>query len=124
MGNKNDNGNPTTTVAKAGVDDVFKLVGFSKFVRTNLKLNRFGVKRFQHVEFWCGDTTNTTGRFFWGLDMPLVAEFDLSTRNLSHASYLLRSSDLCFLFTAAYSPTITSARDSAPSIPLITLKKW
>ena len=117
MGNENDNGNPTTTTEKAGVDDVFKLVGFSKFVRTNPKSDRFGVKRFHHVEFWCGDATNTAGRFSWGLGMPLVAKSDLSTGNLSHASYLLRSGDLRFLFTAAYSPAIASAGDSAPSIP-------
>ena len=117
MGNENNNVNPTTTTTNAGVDDVFKLVGFSKFVRTNPKSDRFRGKRFHHVEFWCGDATNTVGRFSWGLGMPLISKFDLSTENLSHTSYLLRSGDRLFFFTAAYSPAIGSARDSTPFVP-------
>ncbi|KAF3787495.1 4-hydroxyphenylpyruvate dioxygenase [Nymphaea thermarum] len=31
----------------------FKLVGFKNFVWTNPRSNRFDVKRFHHVEFWC-----------------------------------------------------------------------
>lgn len=97
----------------------FKLVGFSKFVRTNPKSDRFGVRRFHHVEFWCGDATNTARRFSWGLGMPLVAKSDLSTGNQIHASYLLRSGDLRFLFTAPYSPSIaaTAATAAANQIP-------
>lgn len=40
--------------------------------------------------------------------MPIVAKSDLSTGNATHASYLLRSGDLNFLFTAPYSPSIAS----------------
>ncbi|XP_062105716.1 4-hydroxyphenylpyruvate dioxygenase-like [Humulus lupulus] len=108
MGIVNDN-------VTAGED--FKLVGFSKFVRTNPKSDRFSVKRFHHVEFWCGDATNTSRRFSWGLGMPLVAKSDLSTGNFSHASYLLRSGDLQFLFTAPYSPSIATDSTSSASIP-------
>ncbi|POO01193.1 4-hydroxyphenylpyruvate dioxygenase [Trema orientale] len=107
MANQNDNANATA----AG----FKLVGFSKFVRTNPRSDRFGVRRFHHVEFWCGDATNTARRFSWGLGMPLVAKSDLSTGNLSHASYLLRSGDLRFIFTAPYSPSIAAAGATADS---------
>ncbi|KAF9596530.1 hypothetical protein IFM89_012261 [Coptis chinensis] len=38
--------------------------------------------------------------------MPMVAKSDLSTGNMVHASYLLRSGELNFLFTAPYSPSI------------------
>nr|BAH10638.1 4-hydroxyphenylpyruvate dioxygenase [Hevea brasiliensis] len=86
----------------------FKLLGFSNFVRTNPRSDLFKVKRFHHVEFWCTDATNTACRFSWGLGMPFVAKSDLSTGNVTHASYLLRSGDLSFLFTAPYSPTIAS----------------
>lgn len=95
----------------------FKLVGYSNFVRFNPKSDRFQVKRFHHVEFWCADATNTARRFSWGLGMPIVAKSDLSTGNQMHASYLLRSGELCFLFTAPYSPTLspTSTTATIPS---------
>ncbi|KAJ8749314.1 hypothetical protein K2173_018797 [Erythroxylum novogranatense] len=95
----------------------FKLVGFKNFVRTNPRSDRFKVKRFHHVEFWCSDATNTARRFSWGLGMPLVAKSDLSTGNHTHASYLLRSGDLCFLFTAPYSPSIADTNTPTASIP-------
>ncbi|KAK6919776.1 Glyoxalase/fosfomycin resistance/dioxygenase domain [Dillenia turbinata] len=96
----------------------FKLVGFSKFVRANPKSDRFVVRRFHHIEFWCADATNTARRFSWGLGMPIVAKSDLSTGNSIHASYLLRSGDLHFLFTAPYSPSISASESSSSaSIP-------
>lgn len=94
----------------------FKLVGFNKFVRTNPKSDHFKVKRFHHIEFWCGDATNTCRRFSWGLGMPVVAKSDLSTGNSFHASYLIRSGHLNFLFTAPYSPS-TAAPTCSPTIP-------
>ncbi|XAR52811.1 4-hydroxyphenylpyruvate dioxygenase [Bertholletia excelsa] len=97
--------------SKTNEETGFKLVGFSNFVRTNPRSDRFRVKRFHHVEFWCTDATNTARRFSWGLGMPMVAKSDLSTGNLTHASYLIRSGDLCFLFTAPYSPTIAVAEN-------------
>lgn len=103
-------------IENSATNSDFKLVGFSNFVRSNPRSDRFKVKRFHHVEFWCGDATNTARRFSWGLGMPLVAKSDLSTGNQAHASYLLRSGDLCFLFTAPYSPSIAAPRSSA-SIP-------
>ncbi|KAM1010631.1 hypothetical protein ACFX2C_046086 [Malus domestica] len=45
--------------------------------------------------------------------MPMVAKSDLSTDNQTHASYLLRSGDLVFLFTAPYSPILTRTADPA-----------
>lgn len=97
------------------VAGAFKLLGFKNFVRDNPKSDLFTVKRFHHVEFWCGDATNTARRFSWGLGMPIVAKSDLSTGNSVHASYLLRSGDLNFLFTAPYSSTM--ANPSSASVP-------
>ncbi|RDX99375.1 4-hydroxyphenylpyruvate dioxygenase, partial [Mucuna pruriens] len=97
------------TKAQTEAQTGFKLVGFEKFVRTNPKSDRFQVNRFHHIEFWCTDATNAACRFSWGLGMPIVAKSDLSTGNLIHASYLLRSGDLSFLFSAPYSPTISAA---------------
>ncbi|KAK9924138.1 hypothetical protein M0R45_032525 [Rubus argutus] len=100
-------------------DNQFKLVGFSNFVRTNPRSDRFNVNRFHHIEFWCTDATNCALRFSWGLGMPMVAKSDLSTGNQTHASYLLRSGDLSFLFTAPYSPTLADPvqPNSTASIP-------
>ncbi|KAF5207269.1 4-hydroxyphenylpyruvate dioxygenase [Thalictrum thalictroides] len=85
----------------------FKLVGFTNFKPAiNPKSDRFRVKNFHHIEFWCTDATNSAHRFSWGLGMPIVSKSDLSTGNMVHASYLLRSGELNFLFTAPYSPSI------------------
>ncbi|MBA0634233.1 hypothetical protein Godav_028808, partial [Gossypium davidsonii] len=99
---------------QSGSGNDFKLVGFSNFVRSNPKSDRFTVKRFHHIEFWCTDATNVARRFSWGLGMQFVAKSDLSTGNLNHASYLLRSGDLNFLFTAPYSPSIAVAQNLSP----------
>ncbi|XP_060187504.1 4-hydroxyphenylpyruvate dioxygenase [Lycium barbarum] len=102
--------------------DRFKLVGFKNFTRTNPHSDLFTIKRFHHIEFWCGDATNTARRFSWGLGIPIVAKSDLSTGNSIHASYLLHSSQLNFLFTAPYSPTIsTTAHASSASIPAFSV---
>ncbi|KAK9088130.1 hypothetical protein Scep_027212 [Stephania cephalantha] len=93
----------------------FKLVGHSRFVRSNPRSDRFGVKGFHHVEFWCTDATNVSRRFSWGLGLPLVAKSDLSTGNSVHASYLLRSHHLRFLFSAPYYFTTSSSSASIPS---------
>ncbi|CAI0461219.1 unnamed protein product [Linum tenue] len=106
--------NPTAPAAAMGkatapsspAAPTFNLVGFSNFVRANPRSDRFKVKRFHHIEFWSTDSTNTSRRFSWGLGMPIVAKSDLSTGNVTHASYLLRSGDLRFLFTSPYSPSI------------------
>ncbi|GMY13985.1 4-hydroxyphenylpyruvate dioxygenase [Fagus crenata] len=47
--------------------------------------------------------------------MPIVAKSDLSTSNLTHASYLLRSSQLSFLFTAPYSPSLATMENMGPT---------
>ncbi|KAI8548202.1 hypothetical protein RHMOL_Rhmol07G0254700 [Rhododendron molle] len=108
MGKESDSNTKTSA-------DEFKLVGFNNFVRFNPRSDRFTVLRFHHIEFWCTDATNAARRFSWGLGMPIVLKSDLSTGNHSHASYLLRSGSLNFLFTAPYSPALAAASDNANS---------
>ncbi|ERN14876.1 hypothetical protein AMTR_s00032p00156270 [Amborella trichopoda] len=79
-----------------------KLVGFKNFVRSNPKTDRIPPTKFHHIEFWCSDATNTSGRFQNALLMPLNAKSDLSTGNSVYSSYVLRSHDLIFAFTAPY----------------------
>eukprot|EP00775_Hariotina_reticulata_P005049 gene5049-5290_t len=80
-----------------------KLVGHANFVRHNPRSDKFAVQKFHHIEFWCADATNTFKRFQHGLGMTLVAKSDHSTGNSKYATYVLRSNDLVFSFTAPYS---------------------
>ncbi|GJV18747.1 4-hydroxyphenylpyruvate dioxygenase [Tanacetum coccineum] len=77
----------------------------------------FSVRRFHHVEFWCSDATTTSSRFSLALGMPIVAKSDLSTGNTTHASYVLGSGQLFFLFTAPYSANISKTTSANASIP-------
>ncbi|OIT01325.1 PREDICTED: 4-hydroxyphenylpyruvate dioxygenase [Nicotiana attenuata] len=122
-----------TTTSAAAADDSselttnFKLVGFKNFIRTNPRSDFFSVKSFHHIEFWCGDATNTARRFSWSLGMPIAAKSDLSTGNSVHASYLLRpvSGSLQFLFTAPYSPSISTPSSAAiPSFSTSTHRSF
>jgi 4-hydroxyphenylpyruvate dioxygenase len=117
---KESKSNTTNGAAPAPAAGEFKLVGFSNFVRLNPKSDRFKVIKFHHLEFWCTDATNAARRFSWGLGMPMVSKSDLSTGNLTHASYLLRSGQLNFLFTAPYSPTITTPNNSTATASIPT----
>lgn len=90
------------------------LVGFGRFQRHNPMTERFKVLRFHHVEFWCGDATNTWKRFGWGLGMHLVAKSDQTTGNQAYASYVLRSHQLVMAFTAPYSSKTDQAGSRAP----------
>ncbi|CAA7405449.1 unnamed protein product [Spirodela intermedia] len=94
---------PQVADGGAGEEEEFRLVGYSKFVRKNPRSDRFSVRGFHHVEFWCADATNVSRRFSFGLGMAIAARSDLSTGNPVHASYLLQSGDLRFLFSAPYS---------------------
>ncbi|KAI3932734.1 hypothetical protein MKW92_028000 [Papaver armeniacum] len=102
-------------------DGSFKLVGHGNFTRTNPRSDRFQVKKFHHVEFWCSDATNAAKRFSYGLGIPIIEKSDLSTGNMAHASYLLHSGDLKILFTAPYSPSVAEilrhATSGTASIP-------
>lgn len=115
MGKEAENVRAPAEAADGGSESEFKLKGFKNFVRTNPKSDRFKVKRFHHIEYWCTDATNAARRFSWGLGMPIVAKSDLSTGNMTHGSYLLRSGQLCFLFTAPYSPSIAAGENLSPA---------
>lgn len=79
-----------------------RLVGAAHFKRENPMSDRFGVEKFHHIEYYCGDANSTYRRWSVGLGMELVAKSDNSTGNSKYASYVLRSRDLVFVFTAPY----------------------
>nr|CAB3448959.1 unnamed protein product [Digitaria exilis] len=107
----------TGGVAPAGAEQAaFRLVGNRNFVRVNPRSDRFGALAFHHVELWCADAASAAGRFSFGLGAPLAARSDLSTGNSAHASLLLRSGSLAFLFTAPYAAAdAAAATASLPS---------
>jgi len=78
------------------------LAGFANFKRENPMSDKFDVKKFHHLEFYCGDALNTYKRFMLALGMEFIAKTDLSTGNNRYCSYVLRSGDLTFSFTSAY----------------------
>ena len=71
----------------------------------NIFTDKIAVKKFHHVEFYCGDATNAYKRFLVGLGMEFISKSDQSTGNIEHASYVLRSGDMNMIFTAPYSVT-------------------
>lgn len=81
-----------------------KLVGFEAFKlnRANPMTDKFEILRFHSLEFYCSDATNTSRRFTWGLGMSQVAKSDLSTKNKEYASYVIKSNELVFAFSAPY----------------------
>lgn len=120
-----------------------QLVGYDGFKRQNPKSDRFNVIGFDHVEFWCGDATNTSQRYIsdyilhynfligyrslntslqsehrfgFGLGMTLIARSDQGTGNQHFASYVMNSQDITFVFTAPYSTT-TNKKDSTSPMP-------
>ncbi len=95
-----------------------RLVGAQNFVRHNPRTDRFHVKGFHSIEFWCSDATNTFKRFQHGLGMPLVAKSDQSTGNTVFASYVCKSNDLVFTFTAPYSRKATELSGQPLASPL------
>ncbi|XP_040376432.1 4-hydroxyphenylpyruvate dioxygenase [Oryza brachyantha] len=97
---------PTATATGGAVSAAdnagFRLVGHRRFVRANPRSDRFHALAFHHVELWCADAASAAGRFSFALGAPLAARSDLSTGNSAHASLLLRSGSVAFLFTAPY----------------------
>ena len=51
--------------------------------------------------------------------MLIVAKSNLSTSNITHASYLLHSGDLNFLLTAPYSPSIVTIENLYLTLSLL-----
>ncbi|CAN0084784.1 unnamed protein product, partial [Ectocarpus sp. 12 AP-2014] len=81
--------------------------------KENTRTDLFRMKKFHHVEFYCGDATAAASRFVWGLGMKLVAKSDQSTGNAQHASYVVQSNDLRFVCTAPYSLATTPTTGGA-----------
>jgi 4-hydroxyphenylpyruvate dioxygenase len=115
---------PTTTTATAtgggaAVTPEHAPRHFPRVVRVNPRSDRFPVLAFHHVELWCADAASAAGRFAFALGAPLAARSDLFTGNSAHASLLLRSGALAFLFTAPYSPPPEESASAAAtaSIP-------
>lgn len=105
---------PTTaTGAAAAVMPEHAARSFPRVVRVNPRSDRFPVLAFHHVELWCADAASAAGRFAFALGAPLAARSDLSTGNSAHASLLLRSGALAFLFTAPYAPPPQEAAAAA-----------
>ncbi|KAG2483092.1 hypothetical protein HYH03_018030 [Edaphochlamys debaryana] len=97
-----------------GQEGGVRLVGYNNFVRQNPMSDRFTVHKFHHIDFWCADATNTFKRFQHGLGMSLVAKSDQSTNNTLYASYVLKSNDLVFSFTAPYSKKAAALSEGTP----------
>lgn len=96
-----------------------KMVGYDHFManRTNPMTDKFDIKRFHHVEFYCSDATQASHRFTWGLGMPEVARSDMSTGNLTYASHVVQSGEMVFTFTAPYKNDV-SVRGDQSKIPM------
>ena len=80
-----------------------------------LPSDRFRVRGFHSVEFWCGDALNAARRFQHGLGFDQVAVSDLTTGNPLYASYVLQSGDLVLAFTAPYGPPALPSDGSSPA---------
>ncbi|CAN6247055.1 unnamed protein product [Urochloa humidicola] len=104
---------PTPATPASTPPPAFNLLGHHRFVRANPRSDRFQTLAFHHVEFWCADAASAAGRFSFALGAPLAARSDLSTGNSAHASLLLRSGSLAFLFTAPYADHPGANADAA-----------
>eukprot|EP01039_Chlorochromonas_danica_P001501 gene1500-1635_t len=91
-----------------------KLVGCNNFVRHNPLSDKFDIRRFHHVEFWCLDATNVSRRFQHAIGLDLVAKSDMSTGNKSYASYVVKSKEITFAFTAPYPMGIDRTGSTEP----------
>jgi len=79
-----------------------QLTGAKTFVRSNPMSDLFGVERFDHIEFWCGDAKTTSSRFGLALGLNLVAKSDQGTGNYEFASYVMQSNEISMVFSAPY----------------------
>lgn len=94
-----------------------QLVGHANFVRHNPKSDKFDVRKFDHIEFYCGDATNASRRFAFGLGLALVGKADQSTGNHASASYVARSGDVTLVFTAPYALETAKAPGADSPLP-------
>ncbi|KDD74142.1 hypothetical protein H632_c1538p1, partial [Helicosporidium sp. ATCC 50920] len=93
-----------------------QLVGHKVFKRNNPMTDRFPMHKFLHFEFYCQDATNVSKRFGYGMGMTMVAKSDQGTGNHTYASYVMKSNEVVFTFTAPYGLS-TNKSDSQPPLP-------
>lgn len=79
-----------------------RLVGFDNFVRHNPRSDKFAVNDFDHLEYWCADATSSARRFSSAFGMQMTAASDIDNGSLQYTSFVLRSNDIRFVFTAPY----------------------
>lgn len=94
-----------------------KLVGYDNFKRFNPNSDKFEMLCFHHVEFYCSDSTNVSRRFSYALGMPIVAISNSSTGNSLYCSTVIKSNDLCFVFTAPYGISFTKKKQDESTSP-------
>jgi len=82
--------------------EMSSLVGFDNFKRVNPMSDKINVLSFHHMEFYCGDATMSSKRFIGAMGVELAAKSDLSTGNDVHASYMMQTGSVRYLFTAPY----------------------
>ena len=85
--------------------------------RTNPMTDKFDIKRFHHIEFYCSDATQASNRFTWGLGMPEVCRSNMNSGNQTYASHAIQSGELVFCFTAPYNneADVRGNQDNIPS---------
>jgi len=96
--------------------EVKQLVGYNNFKRNNPMTDRFEMDNWHHIEFWCQDATNVSKRFAIGMGMQQVAKSDQSTGNQNFASYVMKTHEVLFAFSAPYS-TKTEKPNNKPAMP-------
>ena len=94
-----------------------KLVGYDNFKRCNPNSDKFEMLCFHHVEFYCSDSTNVSRRFSYALGMPIVAISNSSSGNSLYCSTVIKSNDLCFVFTAPYGVSFTKKKQEGSTSP-------
>lgn len=78
MGIHSENAAGAATSAGNGAQRT--LTGYKGFTRSNPMSDRFNVRKFDHVEFWCGDAVNTSRRY----DERLVGCVEQVEAHMSH----------------------------------------
>lgn len=92
-----------------------RLVGYANFKRHNPKTDKFGVKKFHHVEFYAGDALNVSRRWALSLGLSLVAKSDQSTGNGVYSSYVMQCNDFRLVFTAPYASATQQPSNKGPN---------
>eukprot|EP01113_Clastostelium_recurvatum_P050360 TRINITY_DN950_c0_g1_i2.p2 TRINITY_DN950_c0_g1~~TRINITY_DN950_c0_g1_i2.p2 ORF type:complete len:445 (+),score=111.19 TRINITY_DN950_c0_g1_i2:76-1335(+) len=74
----------------------------------------FEIKKFDHLEFTVADATTTAKIFKRGLGMAYIGESRHETGNHMYCSYVLRTNDIKYIFTAPYLTQMQTAETKTP----------